>query len=343
MCGVTYSQKTISNQFGMQVSVGGGLHSLLFDPQEGVSKHGIGGLFDAQFQYFPFFDERMGLGFGIKISSLNSSAIFNYRYEQHKIMLPSALYPCDYYVKFKDWREYQHIIMLSVPIQFIFKDPIIANKVFLQVGGGFSLDFPISATYEANEGSYIALGHMEVTNITYQEDLEDYHLGLFHANEKGKSVVPMNISLIGDLGTQFVLKRSCDLYMGVYVDYGVLNSGRTIFHDIITDYQYRGILNSGHVSKANPIEIGIKIGVHMGWEERNPPIGKGSAPILGHDVEDNESMNFDDIERAKDRAKTRAEKEGVNYVDENESMNLDDIKKAKERAKKRGSRTTSGS
>lgn len=331
LCNAAFSQNTKQPMYHIQVCVGGGLHSLLFNPQEGVSELGFGGLLDAQFQYSPFNDHRLMLGFGLQVSSLNSSATFNYTYKEHDVMLPSALYPCDYIVKFEDWREEQNIVMLCVPVQFIYKSPIIDNNTLIKAGLGFSLDLPIKASYEANGGSYVAVGHMQETNVSYIDDLGDYHLGNFPAKERGVNTVPLNVSVVGDLGIQFDIRRSYDLYVGAYINYGMLNSGRVIYHDIFSDYQYKGVLNSGHVSKANPLEFGVKVGVDLGWGEKKVyELPKNS--VIEKDPE---------IQAAEDRARARATQGGSSIMDGAKGNDSVDIKRAEERARKRALSDTS--
>ena len=99
----------------IQVNAGGGIHTLLYTPDQGERTIGLGGLIEGQYQLM--FNHNWGLAIGVQVSTLRSSANYNYSYAIPNVTLPGANYPADLDIHFYNWRERQSVTLLSIPLR----------------------------------------------------------------------------------------------------------------------------------------------------------------------------------------------------------------------------------
>lgn len=272
----TASAQMVERHNNIQFNLGGGVHTLLYDPLSGQHNLGLGGLFEAQYQYM--ITPHWGIGAGVQVSSLRSSATYSYILEQPGMALPAACYDADVTTRFRGWRERQDVVNLSIPVQLIFRAPINVRTAF-QMGLGATLDHAVLSRYKTVSGTYNRQAYMPATNVTYT-DMPTHGLGTFRPNEQGDvQLNGLSVGLLADIGMYINLNKAAGLYIGVYGNYAPAQvtpehvSPALFTYDGLA-FNYQSTFASDRVSAANPLEAGIKIGLRFGcgkefgWRER---------------------------------------------------------------------------
>ena len=287
----TASAQTTDHRNNLQLYGGGGIHTLLYNPSNGIRSIGFGPLFGLQYQYM--FNHHWGLGLGVEGNMLNSSAKYNYGNKDLDILLPGAEYKSDVTTMLYNVVERQHVTNLSVPLQLIFRTPVSTSTMF-QMGLGAAADIPLKSTYKVTGGTYTRTAYMSRTSVTYS-DLPSHNLGRYSANkqhfEGNNELTNYYISMLADLGFVFNCSNSLGFYLGLYGKYSPANinpHGGTA--QPMLDYRnvYTPSFSSYNVDKVHPFEFGVKIALRFG---------------LGRD------MDWREIKAAEEAAAAQAEAE----------------------------------
>ena len=287
----TASAQTIDHSNNLQLYGGGGIHTMLYNPADGIRSTGFGTLFGLQYQYM--FNHHWGLGLGVEANMLNSSAKYNYGVTDNGIMLPEALYESNVTTTLYNMQEKQHMTDISIPLQLICRSPVSTSTVF-QLGLGASADIPIKGTYKVTGGTYARTAYMPATNVTY-ENMPSHNLGRYSATSKnisGNNEVPNYfISMLADLGFVFNCNNNLGFYLGLYAKYAPgninpLSEAKTPmlnYSDV-----YTPSFASDRVGDVHAFEFGLKIALRFG---------------LGRD------MDWREIKAAEEAAAAQAEAE----------------------------------
>ena len=272
----TASAQTIDHNNNLQLYCGGGIHTMLYNPADGIRSTGFGALFGLQYQYM--FNHHWGLGLGVEANMLNSSAKYNYGVTDNNIMLPGALYESNVTTTIYNLQEKQHMTDISIPLQLIFRSPVSASTVF-QLGLGASADIPIKGTYKVTGGTYARTAYMPATNVTYS-DMASHNLGRYSASSKniaGNNEVPgYFISMLADLGFVFNCSNNLGFYLGLYGKYAPGNiNPQSEAKTPMLNYSdiYTPSFASDRVGEVHLFEFGLKIalrfgmGRNMDWRE----------------------------------------------------------------------------
>lgn len=277
-CMVAKAQSTdhVSN---IQLNLGGGVHSLLYNPVDGDYHIGFGGLFEAQYQLM--FGHHFGIGIGAQISNLGSSATYaGFTLNEPGWYLPDCNgntigeYAMDVTTTFSNWKEKQRAFAVSAPIELLFRGRV-SEKAAFQMGLGVTLDYIFGGKFKGVDGEYTRTGYCGETN-EYYEDLEGHLLGTFPCGEKSGDLdlAKFELGLLADLGFTFDLSENTGLYVGLYGNYGLKNiNNLTAENNPLFYYNnnvaatgtiYRGTFASDRVQDVHPLEVGIKIGLRFG-------------------------------------------------------------------------------
>lgn len=276
-CMVAKAQSTdhVSN---IQLNLGGGMHTFLYDPVDGNHHNGFGGLFEAQYQLM--FGHHFGIGIGAQISNLGSSSVYDFNYTTNGVYLPDCNgatigdYPMNVTTTFNNWKERQRAFDLCAPIQLIFRGRLSETAAF-QMGLGVTLDYIFGGKYKVVDGEYVRAAHCDRTNIDYT-DLTNHTLGTYdYEGMNGDlDLAKFELGLLADLGVVFDLSERTGLYLGLYGNYGLNNinnataAAEPLFayanNQRVPAYNYQGCFASDRVQDVNPLEVGIKIGLRFG-------------------------------------------------------------------------------
>lgn len=261
----------------IQVNAGGGIHTLLYTPDQGERTIGLGGLIEGQYQLM--FNHNWGLAIGVQVSTLRSSANYNYSYAIPNVTLPGANYPADLDIHFYNWRERQSVTLLSIPLQLVFRAPISVGSAF-QMELGASLNHPLQASYKTIGGRYVTTAYMPHTNVTYT-DMGNHLLGTYDGDNQANrlELVPIYWALHADLGFDFNLNRTTGFYLGIYGSYSPQNinpnsdNNSTLLTVATSSYGKQSSFACNRVGAVQPLEVGIKLGLRFGcgknvdWKE----------------------------------------------------------------------------
>jgi outer membrane protein OmpA-like peptidoglycan-associated protein len=277
------AQQSDDNNF-VGVNFGGGLNSLLYDAANGDRKAG-GGIETGLF-YGNFFNEKYGFGVGLQYSSVGAKAIYNFTESTPDLIHPNNLnqrYTLN--TTFNDWKERQRMSFLSIPVEFLYRQPL--NDKWGFVGGaGLSLDMHIGGKYKAKDGNYSLTGTFPELGSYELRDIPEHGFAtyddVYGAKIDNRSKVGSSLVLDGGVRTQ--LKDHWGLYMGLYFGYGFTNLVKesktspvvVINESDPTKVKYLGTFDSRAADKAHAVRFGVKVAVDFGWykEKAAPAVDK---------------------------------------------------------------------
>lgn len=263
------AQDSIYNH-NLQVTVGGGMNTMLYQPTDGKAKLGGGALLQVKYEYM--FNEHWGIGAGLGLSSYHSSALFDYKDQAG----PSAIHPDngELYTPFttmNNLKEAQDMLSLDIPVQAIWRHQL-NTKWGLEAGLGLSLNIPVWMQYNIKSGSYGLAGYFESIHGMVQ-NLENHGFAQVEAGEKGKiEHNAINLGIQGDFGANYQLSDRMALYCGLYLDGQMLNTIKPadVEHLDGNTLTYTNTMSTQNVAKVTPLEFGVKVGLSFGMGEKKP-------------------------------------------------------------------------
>ena len=290
--GVQAQSNQHSNYIGLYI--GSGMNSLLYTPDSGSFRPGLGG--QVGIQYMHFFGKHFGFGIGAQYGVYNAYAKYNVTLQSDMLIThPSNNW--NYYPRnvYDNLTEHQMVSTLSVPVELYFRAPMGDKWAFL-LGLGAQFDKTFHAKYAVTDGQYETQGYFPVTNVTYR-NLPDYGFRVYTDRPEGnvEDVKDWGISLIADLGFNVALGNHWGLYMGIYGGYGLtnlydtVNSGNallTIDPSDVTKIDYNSTIASSRIDAFRLISAGVKLGINFGWDCHS-----GKSSKSGNDDSDLVSYN----------------------------------------------------
>lgn len=248
-------------------SLGGGLHSVQFDPEQGGDhRMRAGGTFNMQYRYAGW--DRLSLAIGLGFTTYSGKSIYDFLQDTLSFVDTENGETYTYKETFYNWNEVQRSLDVEVPIAAYYRYPI--NETWGLVGGlGAKLDLPVSkkfVTKNGSDGELTRTGEFESTNVEYSE-LPQH--GFYDSDEyEGKAKMKgYGVSVFGELGVTRPLKNNASLYMGTYFSHSVINTAEKSAEPLWnpeTD-TYCGVVSSKFVDKTHNMAFGIKIGYSLGW------------------------------------------------------------------------------
>lgn len=261
-----------------QFSLGGGLHSLLYSPTDGEWQPAFGGLFEIQYQYS--FNHSLGIAVGLQAGCINGQAEYSYLFhtgitDDAEMLINENSYTLT--TRLDNWRERQHIMLLTLPVELTFRKPINAKNT-LQMGIGAAFSLPLSASCAAAGGSRTVSAYVPATGVTYgspNQPLENHGFATYGAEgDADISCARFAVGVVADLGWAVSLQPSMGLYLGLYGSYlpGSLVTNDGTERDLLQypansalDPAYNGSMNSDRVTGGvHGLEAGVKVGLRLG-------------------------------------------------------------------------------
>ena len=272
---VSAQQSVHDNYFG--VSFGGGLNSMLYKPANG--QQGLGAGFDAGLFYGHFFNQTVGLGFGVQYSWANAYATYNWNEVTNGLTHPdNPNTPYNLTTGFNNFVERQNVGYISIPVEVLFRKPLNDRAAFI-AGVGVALDLPVHGKYIAKSGSYATTGVFPEAGSYVFENMPEHGFSTYTTTQNAKinNRAKVGGSVIADLGFRVALSDRCGMYFGVYAGYGftnLLKEAKTEEMIMInaTDpsvIDYRGTFDSNQTGKANLLRCGAKIAIDLGFPATN--------------------------------------------------------------------------
>ena len=287
-----------SNYIGF--NIGGGMNTLMFSPADGSWNPQLG--FLGEFKYIHFFGKHFGMGLGVQFDYSRSGATYDWVDNANNAL--SLVHPANnltYYphVGFDSWKEIQTVMSVNVPIELYWRAPM-GERWFFLLGLGAQLDFPLNnSTYKADDGSFTVTGYFPATNVEYR-DLPAYGFDTYNADESGdnENLKQMGVSVIADLGFNYALSNHWGFYFGLYGGYGITNlldgtsstnllvapdatTATTTTGPLVSDYT--GVYNSNQIDELHRLNVGLKIGINVGWNCHSTKGGDNEGALVPYD------------------------------------------------------------
>jgi len=276
LCGALQAQETGSY---INFNVGGGLHNLSYNLQNGTQKGQFGYTLNAGYSYFftPYWGLHTGLGF----QSFNSLSTLNYLSSTPDIdsQGDSYLFKANY----NNWQERQQVLFMDIPLTIQFKFPV-TKKFGLLTSVGGQISIPVNTSFKTTGGEIVTTGYYEKWNVE-MSGMPQHGFSTYNKEFNGKLSVKPSIMGIADLGGLYKLNEKLDLYVGGYINYGLNNILKTdsklILQPNAPDGIYNGVLASSLTTSVTPVSVGVKVGVywHLGIKKSTLDFNKPDESI----------------------------------------------------------------
>lgn len=251
------------------MNIGGGLHTMMTDPQQGSWKLGYGGLFEMKYLFIP---KHVGLSIGGKITLRNSSTTTDYQYKMDRTHIDNGQ-TCTFTTSVQGWVEKESMWAVEIPFQMIIASSTSKPNNFI-AAIGVSGSMPIAGNHRVSEGKITTSGYFEQTKVE-MTDLPDKGFGTINGTEIPKHKIEyarFGLNGIIDLGLLHNITNEAGIYIGLYGSYGILNICKTSdkpLYDYTTSngFEYNGAYNSNLITKIQPIEAGVKLGLFVSYRD----------------------------------------------------------------------------
>lgn len=284
-------------QHNLDVTVGGGLQSLQYSPQDGDHKPLFGGALNANYRYS--IDENWGVGAGVGLGFYNAKAQYDAMLLKNDLVHPHNGEAYEHRSYFKDWEEKQRLLELEIPLSVHYSLPMKDRWSF--IGGlGAKLNIPVWNKYVNTDGNIQTTGFFEeLTNIEY-ENLPQHYFENLNGFEGKSKMKKLGVSPFLEVGFLRDLMNNKQLYLGAYFSYGVTNMNKEKESPIFDSKNYIGSITSNQVDKVHLLACGVKVGISFGFPKIYP------LPVMQHeldmDEEDMESRYNEIVEAEKKEA-----------------------------------------
>lgn len=250
----------------LNFNVGGGIHNLSYNLQNGTQKGQFGYTINAGYSYF--FTPQWGLHTGIGFQSFNSLSTLNYLSSTPDIDTDGQNYT--FKANYKNWQERQHALFVDVPLTIQFKLPI-SEKIGILTSVGGNISFPVNASFKTVGGEFVTTGFYSQYNAELS-DLPQHGFSTITQKFTGNQTLKTSYMAIADLGGLYKLNEKLDLYGGAYINYGLNNilnpDSKLVYQPGQPTGIYNGVFASGLTKNVVPISIGLKVGVYWHFGDK---------------------------------------------------------------------------
>lgn len=248
----------------LDLTAGGGLQSIQFNPEKGDQKPLLGALIDANYRFM--FNKHWGIGAGVGLGFYNARSVYDNLLISQDLVHEHNDEPYQFKAQFHNWKETQRMLDFEVPVQFYYLTPI--NEKWNFIGDlGAKLGIPVWNKYKIKDGTLKTTGYFEkATNIEY-ENLPQHGFDTYTYFSGKSDLRKIGATAFIDLGFLRHIRENRSLYLGAYFAYRFTNLATTS-DDILYDgrtREYVGVMNSNFVDKAHALAAGVKIGLSFGF------------------------------------------------------------------------------
>jgi len=245
-------------QHYLHITVGGGLHNLSYDLQNGTQSGRFGNTINAGYNYF--FTQHWGIQSGLGLQWFNARSTVNYLSAIPQVDIDGESF--EFRAVYNNWREKQQALFMDVPLTMQYRHAL-SNKISLQGSAGGKISIPISSSYETTGGSITTTGYYSRLNAELS-NLPEFGFTTTTDSYSGKLSLRPSYMAIADIGGLYALSPKIDLYLGAYFNYGLNNALKAKSVEIYQlDGVYNGVLASTQTTKVNPVSVGIKVGIYF--------------------------------------------------------------------------------
>ena len=207
----------------LSVYLGGGLSSLTYKPDVGSRSSGFGGLFGVGYTWFV--SGRWGLVTGLEAALYSAEYEAGKDYEGKDNAMSGTWESMgndfEFSYTYQDFSEKQSALFLQIPVMAQFQ----TGRFF--ASAGVKIGIPANGKFEVTAENLSTSGYFPAEKQTY-DDLPDRGLGnIGETSYSGKLDMGVLYSAAFETGGQWFLGRRTNLYVGVWLDYGLSNLSKT--------------------------------------------------------------------------------------------------------------------
>lgn len=292
------------------ISLGGGMSTLLYSPQAGDYRAGLGGNFGLGLTYyFEAWKEQFELGLGIEGAYYNAkTAIDNYIFRSAKVTNTTEE-PFYVVAGLTGYQERQYAMLLNVPImlRYHFK----AKTTNLFAGAGIKIGMPLKDGYKALQGGISARGYFdpprEGNNFPgysnppewgFTNDNSGYSV---QSLDKSRILTGTSAMLALEFGAWWTIAKNAMLYAALFADIGLNNMKRSSTASFVGYYvgsdgrsavirtssiatalntDQNGNIVGAMSKRIAPVAAGIKVAIYFGARAKTPD----TPPLLRADT-----------------------------------------------------------
>jgi OmpA-OmpF porin, OOP family len=242
----------------LHLTVGGGLHNLSYDLQNGTQSGRFGNSINAGYSYF--FTQHWGVQSGLGLQWFNARSTVNNLSAIPQVDIDGET--MEFRANYTNWQEKQQALFMDIPLTLQYRHAL-SRKISLQGSAGGKISIPVSSNYKTTGGSITTTGYYAQLNAELS-DLPEYGFATITDSYNGKLSLRPTYMAIADVGGLYTLSPKVDLYLGAYVNYGLNNTLKADTKEIFQlDGSYNGVLASTQTAKVTPVSVGIKVGVYF--------------------------------------------------------------------------------
>lgn len=239
-------------------NIGTGFHNLKYDLQNGTHENSMGYTFNLGYNYF--FSKNWGFGVGLGLESFESKATLNY--QTSHISTDTDGESFEFRTQYTDWQEKQSILLLDIPLSFIYQKEM-SEKLKFQFSVGPKVAFAAQSNYKTTGGTIETTGYYPQYNVVLS-GMPQHNFTTSTSFPKSRISINPVVSAFGNLGGLYKLSKSMDFYAGVYLDYGLTNmidaQDKLLYQE---DGVYNGVFSSDLTNKVKQFAFGFKVGINL--------------------------------------------------------------------------------
>lgn len=295
------------NYLGFTLHPAAGLNTWVCNPLDGT--HYMAAGLDFGLHYNHFFNDKRGIGIGLHYGRVRSNTHYNFTEVTPgltHIDNPNVTY--NLHSRFDNWKELQAVNVLSIPVEFFWRNFVNEKWTFL-AGLGLAADIPIGGKYTAKEGTFTTSGYFPSIGHTVS-DMPTHGFDTYGDDFEGKvDELGLGVSVMADLGYRLSLKNNWGLYIGLFGGFSLNSMAKDTESPLVDIDQnaamtYNGTFASNQITGLHLLRLGFKFGLDLGWMG-----SKRKAELLAAEQAAREKAEAERLARERAEAEARAAQE----------------------------------
>jgi hypothetical protein len=250
--GLLYGQEDYLQKEYIDVNIGVGSHSFLYNTLNDGKTGSLNYSFDVGYSYF--FQPQWGIQTGLGLQSFESASTLNTTSGFPDVDADGDKY--DFRIKYGNWKEQQQLLYVTLPVKLQYMTSI-GNSYELVFSTGLKFALPVIHKYTTEGGTFSTTGYYNKWNLELY-DLPQHGFSTFGDKYSSNLSVRPVIFATADIGSLIAISRFVNLYVGAYVDYGLNNVLKST--DKHWSGTYNGLWSTSGISSVKPCAFGVKIG-----------------------------------------------------------------------------------
>lgn len=297
----------INNYIGFTLHPAAGLNTMLCNPVDGTHHPGVG--YNFGLHYAHFFNDSYGFNIGFRYDRVRSATEYNFTELTPGLTHadnPGVTY--DLTTQFDNWKERQAVNVLSIPVEFFWRN-VVNERWTVLAGLGLAAELPIGGKYVSDGGTFTTTGYFPSIGHTVS-DMPSHGFDTYSEDFEGKiEDLKVGLSVLADFGYRLSLRNNWGLYFGVYAGYSLNSMAKETEEPLAiidpnSEMKYNGTFASNQIPGLHLLRVGLKLGIDLGWLG-----GKRKAEMLAAEQAAREKAEAERLAREKAEAEARAAQE----------------------------------